>query len=649
MAVVRMSKVGIVGCRDEAEKIISLLQREGAVQIIEQSEQKDSASEFEGKLRQIDFCTVFLSKFAAKQSSKPVFTTSELALALENFDLDDTLSKISELAAKQEELTASLSRSQAYHSMLAPWLDLKYDLSSLEDTPNTKIRLGVVPAHTLQIFQNEVIEQPLLSWQEVKAAREGTYIIIAYHKKISDWADALLAKVEFTHWDPKFFKKSPTVETVALETEIMRLEKQLATIAEKARAMANKIPSLLASADSYEQMLAAQKVITNANKTAQTFFLQGWIPQEKIPRLKKRMEASFEALELIELPILPEEVPPVQIKNGFFVEAFEIITDLYGRPAAGMIDPTPVLAPFFAIYFALCLTDAGYGLLVTAISIIGLYLMRKKSFESRKFFRLGIYVGVPTIIAGILTGGYFGLPLPNATEATGLAALALKLKLFDPVRDMNTFFIISIAFGAVQLSVGYILSGYLSIVNSQKFASKLHGVFTGLAWAVTAFGLGFFLMGYLMPNELGHLGKIGVMLLKYGVYGMLFGHLVLGTIAGMGVGMSLANALGFSGLYGIIGVFADLLSFLRLAALGLCTGIVAGVINQLAFQMKGWLFIFGILLMIGGHLFYCAFSALGAFVHPTRLQFVEFFSKFYESGGKNFEPFRRKFRRIEVL
>jgi len=361
----------------------------------------------------------------------------------------------------------------------------------------------------------------------------------------------------------------------------------------------------------------------------------------------KTIETAFDAVEVMELPTLPEDDPPVALKNPFFIEAFEIITDLYGRPRKGMLDPTPYVAPFFAVYFALCLTDAGYGLMLTIIALLGLMIIKQSS--SKQFFRLILYVGILTIGAGIITGGYFGIKMPEPAQATGLAAFALKFKLFDPLKDIMEFFVLSIALGIIQLSIGFLIAGYVNIKESKNIIGIIHSLIIALSWITITLGIGLFVMGYILPDKLGYLEQIGVLILEIGAVGVILGHLLLGPLANKGIGESIGNAFGFDGLYGIIGVFSDLLSFVRITALGLSTAIVAGVITEMATQMQGIMLVLGIFILLGGHIFYCLFSSLGAFVHPTRLQFVEFFSKFYESGGKPFDPFRRKYKRIEVI
>jgi len=647
MATIPMTKVGIIGYSNDSELVLKALQKEGAVHLVPLSEPREESFEIANTLREIDDSTDFLTQFMKEKPKRQILSPQEVSTLLDDFNIVPILDRITYLKTSVEELNTKLSRAKAYLTMLQPWESLDMPLAFIRDTRHTKIRMGVVPAHTFDIFEKEVIEQPLLHWREVKRCREGLYIVILYHKDIAEWLDTFLAKVEFTHWEPKQFNDIPANEIDRLNNEIDSIQHKLDDISKKGEELSKHIVKLWATADHYEQILEQYKALSESTQTQRTFSIQGWIPKKLLSRLKKRMETAFDAIEVMELPTLPEDEPPVALRNPFFIEAFEIITDLYGRPVKGMVDPTPFVAPFFALYFALCLTDAGYGVLMTVIAAAGLIIMKKPS--AQKFFRLILFVGILTIFAGIITGGYFGLKLPEQGTATGLAALALKFKLFDPLRDIMTFFVISIAFGIVQLSIGFIVSGYVNFRKVKKSIQKFHSIFVALARVAATIGIGFFVMGYILPEKLGALGQMGTNMLWFGAIAIIVGHGIIGPIAGYKIGACIGNALAFEGLYGLIGVFSDLLSFVRLTALGLSTGIVAGVITNQTLKMKGAFFIAGLIILVCGHIFYCLFSALGAFVHPTRLQFVEFFSKFYESGGKPFEPFRQKYRRIEVI
>ncbi len=642
-----MTKVGIIGYAPESSRLMEAIRREGVVHITPIRETVEKSYEIENLIRRIDAAAEFIKRFLEKPPKKPILSPEQALEIVEKFKYEKFLEQIEKLRSRYEELSSKISRYEGIINTLLPWESLSVPLANMRDTRYCTVRMGVIPAQLLEVFEHEVIEQPLLYWNLVSRGTEGAYIVVIYHKSISEWAEEILTKVEFTHWNPQKFEGTPAEEIKKLRAEISRARKELDDIIGKVKGFADKLVSLWVLGDHFEQILEEYRLLDSADRTEKTFAFQGWVPKKQFPRLKRRLETSFDTIEVMELPILPEDEPPVALKNPVFVEAFEIVTDLYGRPRKGMIDPTPFLAPFFAIYFGLCLTDAGYGLLLTIGALIGLKMFPQPG--TRKFLRLILYVGISTILAGIITGGYFGIKLPPPEQATGLAAFALKFKLFDAFEDIMEFFAISIALGVIQLSLGFLLAMYINLKESEKLTQYLHSVVIGLAWIAATVGIGLFVTGYILPDSLGYLMEIGKNIIFAGAVGIVVGHLFLGPLAGKSIGVSIGNAFGFDGLYGIIGVFSDLLSFVRITALGLSTAIVAGVITEMTIQMKGVLLVLGILILVGGHLFYALFSSLGAFVHPTRLQFVEFFSRFYESGGKPFEPFRRKYKRVEVI
>ncbi len=647
MAVVPMQKIGIVGYSEDWQLILSALQMEGAVHIEPINPPQQEIAELEDRLRRIDNAVNFIIEISEHKAKKTTLSPHQVHGILENIDLDTILDKTENLRKNRENLSSTISHSQSRIHTLTPWVNWIYPLELIKDTQFIKIKAGLIPIAKSPIFEEHVKDEELFHLRVIRRSHDGLNIIVYYHKSVSQHIEQILANNEFILWDPKKYIDSPSKEIRKLNAEIERAKRELANIKTEVSKFTPKIVPLWAAGDQLEQTIEQHKALSTASSTASTFTMQGWVPMKNSEKLKRKIEAAFDTVELISIPVLPEDEPPVALKNPFFIESFEVITDLYGRPGKGMVDPTPFIAPFFAIFFALCLTDAGYGLILTLIASVGLYKFRQPG--TQKFLRLILYMGLMTILAGIISGSYFGIALPEASEATGLAAIALKLKLFDPLKDIMTFFAISLAFGSIQISIGFLLTMYVHLREDKKLLKKIHDVWVNIAWMATTIGIGLFLMNFVIPEKLPTFGEIGTNMLLVGAIGIVTGHGILGPLAGFSIGQSMGSALAFDGLYGIIGVFSDILSYVRITALGLSTSIVAGVITEMTIKMNGFLLIIGIFILIAGHVFYAVFSSLGSFVHPARLQFVEFFSKFYESEGKFFEPFRRKYKRLNVL
>ncbi len=562
MAVVPMAKIGIVGHRSDCDAIVKLLQQEGVVQIIPLNEREETEQEMEHTLRRIERVSNSLISIIKEKQEKPSFPAHKIAEITSHVDIDVLLDEAEALIEKYDEYISEIQRNRAQIHTLEPWKELKTPLSQIHDTIHCKVCLGIVPAHFAQVFLDEIIEQKLLFWREVWRGHGGLYIIIVYHKAISDWMESLLRRVEFTHWETKGFANSPGEEIEKLAMNISNAEIELAEIQSKIEEFCKQnIFKFWAFADNLEQLLEQRKIVATALHTKHAFVMQGWIAQNNYQRLKKRMETVFDTVEVIHLPVLPEEEPPVVLQNPLIIEAFEVLTDLYGPPRKGMVDPTPFVGPFFATYFGLCTSDAGYGLILTLISAVGLRIFHGDG--TKKFLRLILYSGILSIVAGIITGSYWGIPLPaDFASASLLGKIALSLKLFDPLRDIMVFFALAITFSFIQLSLAWILKGYVWFNESQKSMQRLQSVLLTVAWVCTTVGLGLFLIYNVLPQTFAAFQKVGVNMIAAGAIGIVFGHAIIGPIAGRSIGASLGSALAFDGLYGIIGVFADMLSFL---------------------------------------------------------------------------------------
>ena len=290
--------------------------------------------------------------------------------------------------------------------------------------------------------------------------------------------------------------------------------------------------------------------------------------------------------------------------------------------------------PFFAIFFGLCLTDAGYGLVLSILTFIALKKLRLGG-NARKLLLLLFWSGIATVVAGAVTGGYFGFQAPPGSFLG-------KLKLFDPLEDALVFFRLALIFGAAHIFTGFAAKMYMEV----KRGNVIGGVLTQLPWMMVVVGLGIVMINYL--------GPLGPGLVRLGKYALLAGAIGIVLFNGLGSPNLFARiAKGLGGLYGIIGVFSDILSYSRLLALGLATAVIAGVIDILAKMITHIPFGIGlvamVIILLLGHLGYLAICCLGAFVHTARLNFVEFFSKFYQGGGREFKPFKRESEYVIVV
>jgi len=354
--------------------------------------------------------------------------------------------------------------------------------------------------------------------------------------------------------------------------------------------------------------------------------LSGWCPAAAVPRLRAQVLAAG-GLLLLDDPTASEE-PPVLLRNHFLVEAFEPLLSLFMLPKYREPDPTPLFAPFMGLFFGLCLGDAAYGvLLFVGATLLGRRLRRGGLGRTGQLaFRLLQILGLSTVVVGLLLGNVFGVQLYTlpAVQALGLQPGML---LFSLSADPLIFFQVAIGLGVLQLGFGLLLRIVLQLRRREWQA------------ALGSFGwLG------LMPG-------VGLLVLTGLPWGLVAALALVVLFKAPGRGLAARLGGGLWGLYDWgMGLFGDVMSYLRLFGLGLSSGILAAVVNQLAFMLRdllaahgpaglvaGWLLAFGILLV--GHLFNFVMSTLGSTIHSARLQFLEFFNKFFTGGGAPYLPF----------
>jgi V/A-type H+-transporting ATPase subunit I len=346
--------------------------------------------------------------------------------------------------------------------------------------------------------------------------------------------------------------------------------------------------------------------------------LEGWIRSFDIDRLKTKLKSLADEIQLYFRPPLPEEDPPSILENPKPSQPFEVVTKLYGLPQRGSLDPTLPLAPFFFLFVGLCVSEAGYGLIVTLLSLLYIKFAKPKG-GLLLFLKLLTLLGISTVILGTLVGGWFGFPIR-------------QLMILDPLQDPLSFLILALALGFIQVWFGTLLK----LIDGIKNKIILQSIFVQGGWLL------------LLPSLVLYL------LTKHSVWGILS---VVGAAGIVFFASPSRNPLArfFGGLYSLYDIsryLADVLSYSRLLALGLATSVIAMVVNTLCqtalgIPWVGWLL--AALIFLGGHLFNLGISFLGGFVHSMRLQFVEFFSKFFRSGGKPFQPFEMESKFVEFI
>jgi len=416
--------------------------------------------------------------------------------------------------------------------------------------------------------------------------------------------------------------------TARLEQEMAALEQELGSIQERLAGMGAQREEIRRLSDRYETQENLEENRSRALDTETVFFLQGWVPEEDWPALCKALESYPAAVEA-EDPA-EEDYPsvPVRLKNNWFTRPLNMVTDMYSLPAYGTVDPNPLMAPFFIFFYGFMMADMGYGLVMMLAAWIVMKKAKPDGPTMRHMMPLLGLCGVSTFIMGMLTGGFFGDLLPQLamminpnTTFTALPAL------FSPLDDALMVLIGSLVIGVCQIFTGMAVSMYRKIKRGETMDALCNEGAWYLVFAILAAGI---LLGQIKIALIAIVVLL-VVTQSYGKKG------IVGKFMGI-----------FGSLYNnITGYFSDILSYSRLMALMLAGAVIAQVFNTLG-ALTGNVITFFIISMVGNALNF-ALNLLGCYVHDMRLQCLEYFGRFYEDGGKPFQPLDMKSKYYRIV
>ncbi len=636
MAVAAIQKVHIIAHSGMKQHILSSLQKESLVQI-ERADLENlglstpftETTNLEHTLHRLSHALDYLSQWEEKGltqkifASKPQVSFSEKEKVLEQ-DYASILEEVEKLEKEKNDIQSHLKFLDKEEEFLCPLESLALPLKSVASTETNELGLGLMPLHSFKELEDQA-ENKALWMHVISKGKRTAYVLLVYTASQKEDIQQLLKQMNFypLYFTDTMLQKAGDSGTVTdvmvrIREEKTLGEKKLEALEGKGRRLALSREKLMRVHDvllnEREKWLASR----NLGETDRVFFLEGWIKTSEIQSLKAKLEPFSELIQYFFRPPFPEEEPPVILENPRIGKPFELITKLYGLPQRNTLDPTLPLMPFFFVFVGLTVSEAGYGLLVALFSLLFLKLVKPKG-GGRQFLTLMAVLGVSTVILGTLIGGWFGFPIR-------------KLMLLDPLQDPVSFLVLALALGFIQVWFGTLLN----VVSRIKNKDYVQAIFVQGGWLI------------LLPS-----------LVLYALLKMaLFGMFALAGATGIILFASPSRnplARFFGGLYSLYDIsryLADVLSYSRLLALGLATSVIAMVVNTLCqtalgIPWVGWLF--AALIFIGGHLFNLGISFLGGFVHSMRLQFVEFFSKFFKSGGKPFEPFELETKYVEFI
>ncbi len=511
------------------------------------------------------------------------------------------------------EIESERTKNEALRATLAPWLTVDAPLGGADGA--LAVFFGTAGLNVTDDALKALADSldGLLTWQQASSDRSLRYLLVMCHGSVKERALSALRDLGFSTVSFRGMTGTAKENDKALAENLAALEKERQEIEQRIAGLGGKREALLEASDRAAIALRREEAKSRLVGTDKVFLLEGWLPADHCAALEKALEPFTCAIETREPT--EDEYPqvPVQLKNNKLTRPLNMVTEMYSLPAYGTLDPNPLMAPFFILFYGIMMADMGYGLLMMIASVIISKKYRPKGTSGELFSLLGL-CGISTFIMGALTGGFFGDFLTQLVAIVSPGTVFALPKLFDPLDDLTMILIGSMALGMVQIVTGMAIS----LIEKCKRKKFLDAFFEEITWWIVFIGI-----------ALLALGK-GAAVLYVGCALVLLGPIVQGKGWGKLTGV-------FGSLYNhVTGYFGDILSYTRLMALMLAGSVIAQVFNMLA-AMPGNVIAFIIISMLGNAMNF-GLNLLGCYVHDLRLQCLEFFNKFYVDGGKPFRP-----------
>ena len=511
------------------------------------------------------------------------------------------------------EIESERTKNEALRASLTPWLAVDAPLDSTDGV--LSLLFGTVGATVTDDALRALSDSlsGLLTWQQASSDKTLRYLLIACHKSVKEQALSALRELGFSTVSFRGLCGTAEENDKKLEAALAALESERREIERRVERFGGNRETLLEASDRAAILLRREEAKSRLIETDKVFLLEGWLPADRCTALEKALEPFTCAVETREPA--EDEYPqvPVQLRNNKLTRPLNMVTEMYSLPAYGTLDPNPLMAPFFILFYGIMMADMGYGILMMIASVVIGKKYRPKGTSGELFSLLGL-CGISTFIMGALTGGFFGDFLTQLVAIVSPGTVFALPKLFDPLDDLTMILIGSMALGLVQIITGMAIS----LIEKCKRKKFLDAFFEEITWWIVFLGIALAVL------------KKGTAVLYLGCALVLLGPIVQGKGWGKLTGV-------FGSIYNhVTGYFGDILSYTRLMALMLAGSVIAQVFNMLA-AMPGNVVAFLIISMLGNAMNF-GLNLLGCYVHDLRLQCLEFFNKFYVDGGKPFRP-----------
>lgn len=667
MAVLQMRKINICAMKKNRKKILEFLQREGCLEIqftdnedavFQKMNTATQISIFERNAALADNALESLEKYCPENKSmlaglegKKQIDSQEYQNSIDNQqEIMALINKILQSGKNIEEKQAAVARCHDEIETLKPWLELDVPMN-YQGTKKTGFFIGSIlgvytqDSLTAKIEQIEEMPESVYA-QVIDSDKYQTYVTIVFLREQQEQVERAFRVLNFNR-PPLITSHIPKISAKKREEAIVSIQNEIDAIQQELRNDSRRRMEIKEIADYYTMRADKYRVVGSILQSKHTFFVTGFVPEKKIEDLRVKLESKFTVAIDVEEPGAEEDVP-VLLSNNKTAGAVEGVVTSFGYPTKHEIDPTAITAFFYYFFFGIMLSDAAYGLLMFLGCLWALKKFPNMSEGMQKSLRMFKNCGLSTLAWGILFGGYFGDAITVIGKTFFDVNITVPALWFAPIEKPMQMLIYCMIFGIIHLFVGLGIKGYMMLRQKDVMSFVCDVVF----WYV--FLIGLILM--LVPTSI--FGSLAGTTITFPTWANLLAKIM--TIGGM-VGILLMAGrraknpvkrlmLGAYSLYDTTSWLSDLLSYSRLLALGLATGVIAQVINTMAAmggRSIGGVIMF-ILVFVIGHVFNMAINLLGAYVHTNRLQYVEFFGKFFEGGSREFKPFKENTKYINV-
>ncbi len=667
MSVRSMKKITILAARSDADAIINRLMRLRCVELTQAGRHEEgllptdlsaldrTREACERNLSDIRTAIPALAKYSTRRRGigRVVLRYDKSAFVAEGRDARARRAVSETLAVleRRRELELTVTRTHEQMSALTPWLNYDAPMGNA-DTSRTAVLLGVFPSKTDREALDRAVDQVGAYAEWVLQDETGLYAALTVLREDRRSLETAVSAFGFAPISFPIPSTTARLSYDAAEDVLDRLSEEKYHLEERLRDLAECLDDIeiLSDIEATTAELCRQK--RKLAETDRCVVIEGWIPEVMLEALTDTLSRFVCACDVTD-PDEDEDVP-VLLQNNRFSTTFEWVIGMYSYPRYGTFDPTVIMSIFYFLIFGMMFADVGYGLLLSLCCFVGVKLLNPKPGMRRMLLMFG-FCGISCMVMGVLFGGWFGnLPTAimdsfiyreeGAAAKTALGSFFYNGLIFNPIDSSTAFLLLSLGMGQLHLMAGMVIN----MIETCRKGRVHEGICSTVPYWILFIGIDLMVPGLWInmfsanPEAVSEATlALFAMLSQIGKYTMFAGFasilLFKGAAQKSFVGWLLG---GLGGLYSLISFASDLLSYSRILALGLVAGVIAQVINMMTgLGASGPVgFVFMLIVMLVGHGLNLAINLLGTFVHAARLQYIEFFGKFYEDGGTPFSP-----------